>query len=268
MTPHSWPSLHPEDWAPTRETLHQRIRVVGSIARGLAVAHPHWWHVALLPDGTDLVTRPLHGPDGHFTVTVDLAGHTVFVEGGGTVPLAGTGGEFLGGMAAALAAVGVDVPLDPADYVSQDEYDPAAVERYTAVLTGLAPLLEGAAGSRPGRHSPAQLWPHHFDLAATWFSGRLVPDVDPLDVENATELVGLGFSTGDATIAEPYCYAYAYPTPEGLSDAVLPTPAAWHDEGFTGGVLPYAEAMESGDPTGAISAFWRTFLAEAAARMV
>jgi hypothetical protein len=268
MSPHHWPPLDPNDWMPTRDTLHQRVRMVGAIAKALAEPHPHWWHAALLPDGTDLVTRPLSGPDGEFIVSVDLAGHSVFVEGGGVVPLDQPCADFVAGIGAALAAVGADVSLDPADFASPDVYDGASVERYAAALTLMVPLLEPAIGSRPGETSPTQVWPHHFDLAATWFSGRLVPGVDPTDVENATELVGLGFSTGDGTVAEPYCYAYAYPTPGGLETAVLPGPAAWHSEGFTGGVLRYGAALGTGDPEGAISAFWRTFLAEAAARMV
>jgi len=263
----TWPALDSGDWSPTRDTLHQRIRVVGAVAKALAESHPHWWHVALLPEGAGLVTRPLLGPDGEFTLTVDLSDHTVFVEGGGVVPLDQPGPAFLAGITGALAAAGAEVPLDADDFASSDVYDPEAVQRYAAVLAAATPLLGSAITSLPGETSPVQLWPHHFDLAATWFSGRLVPGADPDDVENAAEIVGLGFSTGDSTVSEAYCYGYAYPTPDGLGAAPLPAPASWHTEGFTGGVLRYGDALATGDPAGAVSAFWRTFLVEAAARM-
>ena len=73
-----------------------------------------------------------------------------------------------------------------------------------------------------------------------WFSGRLVPGVDPADEESADEQMNFGFVTGDASIPAPYFYATAYPQPEGLEQAELPAPARWNTEGFQGAVLDYA----------------------------
>ena len=65
-------------------------------------------------------------------------------------------------------------------------------------------------------------WPHHFDLAVVWFSGRKVPGQDPNDPEYSNEQMNFGFSTGDSGTPEPYFYATAYPAPDGWMENDLP----------------------------------------------
>ena len=81
-----------------------------------------------------------------------------------------------------------------------------------------------------------------------WFSGRLVPGVDPADEENADEQMNFGFVTGDESIVNAYFYATAYPAPQGWGELALPTAAYWHREGWTGAILPYAELRKANDP--------------------
>jgi len=262
-----WPELELDAWRATRDTLHQRVRAVGAAAKRLAEPQPHWWHAALVPGDGELATRPLLGADGPFGLVVDLRDHRVFVEGGGVIPLSLPGERFLAALSGALSAAGGEVDLEPDDYPSPDVYDPDAAAHFAAVLGRLAPVLASAPSGVGGGTGPVNFWPHHFDLAVSWFSGRLVPGVDPADEEHAAEQVTLGFSTGDETVDEPYCYATAYPLPDDLVGATLPTPARWITEGFTGGLLPYGAALATGAPDGAIGAFFRTFVAEAALRM-
>jgi hypothetical protein len=243
------------------------VRAVGEASKQLAAPLSHWWHAALLPGDGELTTRQFHGADGAFEVTVDLREHHVLVQGGGVVPLDLPTGRFVAAFVAALSAAGGDVDLESARFESPDTYDREAVSRFAAVLAGLAPILASSTVSVGGETGPVNLWPHHFDLAVSWYSGRLVRGADPTDEENAAEQVTLGFSTGDEAIDEPYCYATAYPLPDGLVGAMLPSPAGWNSEGFTGAVLGYGEALATGEPPGAIGAFYRTFLAEAAMRM-
>ena len=120
-----------------------------------------------------------------------------------------------------------------------------------------------------GEQSPVQVWPHHFDMALTWFSGRRVPGIDPGDVEAAAEQITVGYSTGDDAVPMPYVYATAYPHPEDLAEGLLPAPGRWTKgrDGFAGGILAYDDAVETGDPGGTILRFLRAFFAEASRRM-
>ena len=103
-------------------------------------------------------------------------------------------------------------------------------------------------GSLREETGPVHLWPHHFDLAVLWFSGRMVPGVDPDDEENADEQMNFGFVPGDTSIAEPYFYITAYPTPENFTDVQLPAGAYWHTEGFTGAILTYEQWLKQDKP--------------------
>jgi hypothetical protein len=95
---------------------------------------------------------------------------------------------------------------------------------------------------------PVQLWPHHFDLAMVWFSGRTVPGVDTADEETAEEQMNFGFSTGDDGISDPYFYITAYPLPAELVKTPLPPNAVWHTHGWSGAIMPYAALVEADRP--------------------
>jgi hypothetical protein len=108
-----------------------------------------------------------------------------------------------------------------------------------------------------GETSPVQLWPHNFDLALTWFSGRKVPGVDPTDQESADEQMGFGFSTGDQGTADAYLYATAYPWPDGLENQPLPRGSVWHTEGWKGALLMYRQITEAPDPAAKLLEFFK-----------
>jgi len=93
-----------------------------------------------------------------------------------------------------------------------------------------------------------QLFPHHFDLSMSWFSGRLIPGQDPHDAENSAEQMTFGFVTGDSGLEDPYFYTTAYPEPAGFTDSPLPGPANWHSASFSGAVLAYQSLVDSERP--------------------
>ncbi|MEW8193271.1 MAG: DUF5996 family protein, partial [Candidatus Thiodiazotropha sp.] len=96
--------------------------------------------------------------------------------------------------------------------------------------------------------SPVQLFPHHFDLAVNWFSGRLVPGADPADEEHADEQMNFGFVTGDESIPDAYLYVTAYPEPGDWMELELKHGAYWHTDGWVGAILPYAELLRQDQP--------------------
>lgn len=96
--------------------------------------------------------------------------------------------------------------------------------------------------------SNINFWPHHFDLAMLWFSGKLIPDQDPSNWDYSREQMNFGFSTGDDGITEPYFYITAYPFNEKLLESELPSNAQWHTEGWNGAVLKYSELVGEDNP--------------------
>lgn len=149
----------------------------------------------------------------------------------------------------AAQKIAVDsVELEPLVDEPPFTYDPTAASRYRRSINWSAGVLAALKGRLREETSPIQVFPHHFDLAMSWFSGRLVPGVDPTDEENADEQMGFGFVTGDESIADAYYYATAYPQPEGWTDLALPDGAYWHTEGWTGAILPYSALLDGHRP--------------------
>ena len=84
--------------------------------------------------------------------------------------------------------------------------------------------------------SPTRVWSHHFDLDT-------VLDLDTgFDLDTGLALggertLGLGFSPGDDSYAEPYLYALPTPYPDAHTLKPLPAPMEWVTDGWVGAVL-------------------------------
>lgn len=82
-----------------------------------------------------------------------------------------------------------------------------------------------------GTSSPLLLYPHHFDLAFTWYS-------------QAGQQYTVGMSLGDEHIHEPYYYVTAYPETMAFAARPVQPPAVWHKHGFSGVVIRVADGDE------------------------
>ncbi len=243
----TFPDLTLADWIDTRDTLHGYTQVLGKIRRALTPYQRHWWHVSLRLAAGGLTTTPIPAPEGSFELGLDLTRHeATFSATSGerdTVALSGQPAvELLDWALGKARAVGAEPSLERDKHASDaGAYDRQAVGRYLRALSTMDLQLKSFGGALRESTSPVQLFPHHFDLSMNWFSGRLVPDVDPDDEENADEQMNFGFSTGDDNLSEAYIYATAYPLPDELAGTEMPPGARWYTEGFQGAVLPYAE---------------------------
>lgn len=239
-------------WEPTRKTLHLYSNVVGVIPRAHAEPHSKWWHISLkvLPDG--LVTDHMHLPQGGmFRLKMDLRHHRIVLS-------TSIGPEVQFDMAAGLTATEMgdrvlaaltDLGLS-GDYARQkfenDEsrvYDPAAVENFLAALVKADGILKRHRETLVGEVGPVQLWPHGFDLAFEWFGTRVERYEEHGELQELPAQINFGFYPGEPA------YFYANPWPfeaAKLVDHPLPEGARWHDEGWQGTMLPYAEV--AGDP--------------------
>ncbi len=80
------------------------------------------------------------------------------------------------------------------------------------------------------RVSELRCWPHHFDL------GMLVIVETEADGSLAKS-IGIGFSPGDESYAEPYMYVSPWPYPEAGALPELGGGGHWHSEGHTSAIL-------------------------------
>lgn len=253
MKTSSLPRLELAAWQPTRDTLQGYAKVLGRIRATLTPPLPHWQHISLRVGPNGLTTTPIPLPDGgHMEMLLDLRQHRLKVGGMGTpweLALAGQSPRAFGdSVMATLAQQGLELALDLATASSEGVYDRRAVEDYWQVMTFVHDAMAQFQAGLPGRTTPILLWPHHFDLALMWLSGRKVPGYDPENLEWADEQMSFGFSTGDGGIPDPYFYITAYPWPEAIVQIPLPVPATWHSEGWNGAVLMYEALPGMPDP--------------------
>jgi hypothetical protein len=210
-------------------------------------------------------TTPIQANGRILTILLDLANHqarlTTSQGQTQTVPLQGQSpAQFCQQINAALTALGLTVPFDDSVCASDTAgvYDETAVALYWQALARIDILFKQFRHGFRRESSPVQLWPHHFDLALLWLSGRLVPDQDPDDPEYADEQMNFGFVTGDESIVDPYFYATAYPTPAEFTAQPLPDGAYWHTAGWTGAILPYALLTQVADLDDVLLSFLQT----------
>lgn len=276
MTSKRFPPLPLAAWQDTRATLHAYARVLGAVRAALGPRQQHSQHRSLRLAAAGLTTTPM--PAGALTVEalLDLANHQLRASNSRgerwQAPLRGQAPRaFFDQVIAGLRALGCAAAerVDAAPFQSEaaGAYDPRAVERFWLALSQVELVLRRFKGELRNETSDIQFWPHGFDLAMLWFSGRRVPGQDPNVPRNADEQMNFGFSTGDDSLPEPYFYATAYPLPPELPAAPLPPDAAWHTRGWQGAVLRYAALVEAAQAEERLLAYWRAAQAAGARLM-
>ena len=239
-------------WEPTRKTLHLYSNVVGVIPRAHAEFHPKWWHISLNVEPDGLVTNRMALPEGGtFFLKLDLRQHKIILltsegdqpEFDMTAGLTAT--EMGDRVLAAVADLGLTGEYARQKFENDEprEYDPAVAERFRSALVSADTILKKHRESLSGEVGPVQLWPHGFDLAFEWFGTRVETREHEGQVEEYPSQINFGFYPG-----EPI-YFYANPWPfetDKLVDHPLPGGARWHEEGWQGTMLHYADVV--GDP--------------------
>jgi Family of unknown function (DUF5996) len=268
------PPLWIEDWRDTRAALHAYARIAGAIRTQLAPPEKHWYHVSLRTCAVGLVTPPIPGADGTFDILIDLPSSEWIVSTSTgqqwRTPLVGQSAERLCAETLNMLSLSdLDLELDAEGFGTTGwaDYDREAAARYWRALLWFDVVLRHFKAGLREETSPVQVWPHHFDLAVLWLSGRRVPGQDPADPDRADEQMNFGFVPGDDEIREPYVYATAYPQPAGLEDIELPDGARWHGGNWQGALLPYDYLQHSPEPSPALLDFLRRFWSAGAITM-
>ncbi len=261
----TFPSLSLADWQSTRNTVEAYAKLLGRVRRAMAPTSKHWWHVSLQLCGCGLTTTPFPISSQVMELTLDFTTHQLLILTSRgdrrAIPLWGQSPkQFHDDVLAALQPFGCMPDIDHTLFTNDTpgSYDGTAVSRFWQALCQIDAVLKEFKGGFRGESSPVQFWPHHFDLAMVWFSGRLCPGQDPNNPEWADEHMNFGFSTGDGSISNPYFYATAYPLPDGFAASPLPQDAYWHTTGFTGAILPYITLETAENPREKLLNFYRT----------
>lgn len=260
------PPLDLERWRPTRDVLWRYSRCLGAIRRALSPTARHWSHISLVVGTRGITTGPMMVAGERFEIRMEIRrAQIVFDSESGQAwvgNLPGTSSEeILERVNAWISRTGGAAPLnlEMPEIGDVNGYQQTAAESYWSALSRIdAAMGEFASGLRGETFGP-QLWPHHFDLAVLWLSGRQAEGEDPEDEEAADESMNFGFSTGDEGIPNPYFYATAYPGLEKLSDTALPKGSRWHDGGWHGARLDYTDLANADDPRAALESFLTTF---------
>ncbi len=264
-----FPSLLLSEWKETRDTLHKYCKMVGAIRENFSKPQPHWQHLSLRVDGNELTTLPLQKSakekDKTFEVKLNLINRKLLIVSSyrETMSVSLTG-QSLSALCdetcSLLSDIGINPKLERPGFIDgkTGKFEQKWLKNYWIVLKGVNNIFEKFKSRLKGQTSPVQLWPHHFDLAVSWFSGRLIPGKDPKNSEESQEQMTFGFSAGDETITDAYFYATAYPIPEDLLKISLPGNAYWNQTGFRGAVLRYDSLVENEKPTNLLLNFLRT----------
>ena len=273
----SWPALAVADWTDSRDTFHMFTQIVGKIRLKCEPMVNHWWQVPLYVSARGLTTGSMPYDGDAFDMEFDLVDHLLRIRRSDgrsaevtlrAMPVA----EFYAATKAALAEVGIDVPIvarpnevDPAIPFADDfghaSYDPAAVHAFWLQLVQAQRVLTDFRAGFGGKVSPVHFFWGAIDLAVTRFSGRPAPQhpggvpncPDHVMIEGYShEISSAGFWPGGG--AEGAFYSYAYPAPEGFSDAPVPAPA-YFDHALGEFILPYEAVRTAADPDALVRGF-------------
>ena len=271
----NFPPLPLAKWRETRDTIHRYARVLGDVRRALAPYQKHSWHGSLSATATGLTTTPIAAGNFTFEMGLDFTAHQLDVTTSRGMrwhkPLRGQSpAAFYDEVLATLEGLGVRPAIDRSPFgdTTPGTYDATAVERFWQSLSQIDAIFKRFKGEQRGETGPVALWPHGFDMALLWFSGRLIPGQDAARASRSDEQMNFGFSTGDAGIPDPYFYITAYPAPDGFIGSPLPAAdVTWHTASWKGAVMMYEALAGVRDPEEKLLNFLRTVHQAGATRM-
>lgn len=231
------PLIIAEDLGPTRNYLRDVALALGSLQRGFLPPEKHLWQHGLEVTMRGFSTQAFTVKDQEIRVGLDLVRNKVRIGDIAWSLHEYNGSEIFKNIKVWLETQGAQAELEEPQWDGSSGFDSAQSKTYAETLWWIDRQFKMIkARLSEGLTSPVLLYPHHFDLALSWFpwdDGRQIT---------------LGFSLGDKNISEPYVYLTAYPEPAGFSDLGLPEGAYWQKQGFSGAVLPYSVLQAAGDP--------------------
>ena len=279
-TSNDWPPIPFAEWQTTAAALHLYLQIVGKYRLARSPWVNHAWHAtfystprglttSLIPDGNssieiqfDFIDQMLHGICGsgitrNFPLeTMSVADfHRRFIQ-----MITDLGGN------ATIHSSPNELPdrVPFAEDTISRPYDADAVTRFHRALVTINHVFQEFRTGFRGKVSPVHLFWGSFDLAVTRFSGKRAP-LHPGGIPNlpddvtqeaySHEVSSAGFWAGGGPVDDAAFYSYAYPAPEGFSDAPVKPEGAYFDQEFGEFILPYEAVRTSADPESTLMAF-------------
>ena len=289
----AWPALPLSSWEDTYATLLLWTQIVGKTRLALSPMENHYWHVALYATSRGLTTSPMPFGDRLVQIDFDFIEHQLVARTSDpetrTLSLEPKSvADFYGEYLELLRSLDLQVRIRPmpneiVDAVPfpQDRahasYDRTAAHDCWRALTQADRVFKRFRNGFLGKQSPVHFWWGAFDLACTRFSGRTAPQ-HPGGIPNlpdrvtreaySHECASAGWWPGSkgSSVEEAAFYAYAYPEPQGFSEAKIRPSAAVYDTTLREWILPYGAVCGAKDPDAMLLEFLQDTY-EAAARL-
>jgi hypothetical protein len=284
-----WPDIPYAPWRETCTALHLYTQIVGKYRLARTPWVNHSWHATLYVDARGLSTSIIPDGPGGIEIAFDLLDHVVVgtaadgrVERFALEPMSVA--AFHARLRALIDALGGTPEFDgrpnetpqPVPFIDDREerpYDRDAVTRFFHALVEVDRVMKRFRTGYLGKVSPVHLFWGSFDMAVTRFSGRrapLHPGGIPALPDAVTreayshEVSSAGFWPGGGAIDFPAFYSYAYPVPDGFSQARIAPEAARYSAELGEFLLPYDAVRQAEDPEATLLAFLESTYAVAA----
>jgi hypothetical protein len=267
-----WPKLSYEKGKDTFETLHLFTQIIGKIKLATLPWINHSWHVALHIVPTGLTTQMIPYEDKSFQIDFDFRDHQLkIITSDGErkqFDLPGLSvSDFFARVFEDLRKLGINILIYPIPCEIEEpipfdkdtvhaSYDTEQVAAFhQAQLNIYEVFLKFRSGFR-GKSSPVHFFWGGFDLAISFFSGRIAP-IHPRGIPGLPDWVAeesydrevssAGFWIGSDTLPEPVFYSYLYPEPLGYNNAEIQPEQAYYHPILREFILPYSVVQESED---------------------
>jgi hypothetical protein len=285
-----WPELPYAAWKDTRDTLHLWTQVVGKVRLALTPWLNHSWHVALYVTASGLTTSPIPHAGRSFQIDFDFIDHVLWIRTSDghfrqlmLRPMMVA--EFYADLFVALVELGIDIrirtmPCEIPDCIPFDQdsthaaYDRDYANRFWRVLLAAHEVFARFRTGFLGKASPVHFFWGSFDLAVTRFSGRPapkhpggVPHLPDAVAQEAYshEVSSAGFwPGGGGPVDYAAFYSYAYPAPDGFSEAKVKPVQTFFSKELGEFLLPYDSMRKEPDPDAALMEFLVSTYAAAA----
>lgn len=239
------PELHYENLLPSRNYLQNICLVMGAVQRAFLPPNEHEWQHGLKVNSRGIMTQEFIAGDQPIRLSLDLVAHKLRLGETNWLLEDYAAPELLKNIKVWFQSRGIEMVLEEPEFISgKSVFSIEQAEAFSNALWWFERQFSAIKSSRiDGLTSPVLLYPHHFDLAMTWF---------PYDDERQ---LSIGFSTGDEAVTEPYVYLTAYPEPAAFHETGLNGGAYWQTKDFRGAVLPYSALQSTSDSAAVLQSF-------------